>query len=844
MDASTAGSDEADGIYRVRDVTDDEVELVLVDDLEAVIKLPRRVVAGAEIGAEYAVLADESGAVAEPLRREVKVSGHFKPEAEITLERRDGTTAEVAIDPPLSHSEFSKLQNQGYCAVLGVPRNGVVPGEVDWRIDGHETLDAWRREQARQADEAEKGKKAREEERERLRHLDDRRDRLDRLFINPYTFVPLREGPQRSEASGHSLLRSGTAELDETVAGSFDVVWQVETPLMCGVARRSPSASGEEGTAEVVTFAEGADGCVIPGSSIKGAVRALHEALVDGCMRVLDTKFVPVYREHASPEHRRGYVLGYIEDTEQGRPTKIRLSGEVQWVKAADVRAARDDNDKRLASGQSYTIVGVATDEYSRSKFENPEITPKAEAPTEGDYTILVAATNSARDKNPFWCATSELSATVVDLSETCWSDFVATVAGADELGPEGRLPVRVEHAREGMIGDALGPSKKLAKGQVVWVKPNAGRTQVTQISLSALWRSKGHGTVEDRAGGYVPCASWEALCASCQIFGSAETDGSGNDGQQKSYRAHVRFGEGRMEATGGTRLRRADLEKAVQLAPLLSPRPGSGQFYLTNRSTRLSAKKGAVPLRQWGSAADSPLRRLRGRKFYWHGDPEAQRKARTLGAARHELRGQSEATTSRVDLAPPGTIVRSTVHFEGLTRLQLGSLLMSVDPTLAFGPEVRTRLGGAKPLGLGTVKPAIDSLAVRNASSRYLGSGPAVSPSPIELIDEFKQAAGEGAREAWPDVAAVLRPDPVTADSIWYPPGAPWEQAGTEDFDHSYEFFGKSDGAYVSDRDMTEKNYPDHVRQLVTLAAPRAVNQDLPIDPVVEDDTWWRDEQ
>jgi len=814
---------ETDAIYRISAVETDEVVLALVGDDEVVINLTKASFEAdspvtAAIGDEYRALADEGVVVIELRARRVKIVGTWQPAVGIAVEDRHATTAlEFVIDPPLTQSEFDSLKNKEFCALL------TNAGELEWRIEGDQALEDWRAERQRVA----------AAEKERLRKK-ARAKRIDRLFVNPYTFVPLRTGPEKSEPVGHSLLTG------ETVCGSLEVAWSVETPLMCGVDRREPSTSGEEGADKVVTFAEGADGCVVPGSSIKGAVRALHEAIANGCMRVLDTSFVPVYREHASPEHRRGYVLGYIEDVADGRPTQIRLSGEVRWVRARDLRAARPDEDRAVKSGQSYAITGKVVAPHGRPQFDGLQIRSKSGEPAQGDHTILVAATNSARDKSPFWCATGELSDSVLGVSDTGWSDFLYLVEGATDCEPGGRVEEKVNHAREGLIGTALGPSRVFAKGQVVWVKPNPGRTAVEEISLSALWRSKGSGNVGHRARAHAPCQSWEALCPSCQIFGAAETAGSDHDGQQKSYQAHVRFGEGRMETAAGSPLQRSDLDQAVQLAPLLSPRPGSGQFYLQNRPSSQHANRGEVPLRQWGSAADSAQRPIRGRKFYWHGDPDVQKVARGLNKPRHLLRGQSDTTTKRVDLARPGAVVRSTIHFEGLTRAQIGSLLMAINPGLAFGSDLRTRLGGGKPLGLGTVKPSIEQITASTAAGRYIGSHTAGMPSPVGLVDEFKQSASDSVRAGWPDIEAILRPDPEKTESIWYPPGTTWNNANSEKFDQSYEFFGNSDGAYVSD----DKRDPEHKRELVTLPAPRDRNQDLPINPSIEDETWWRDKQ
>ena len=101
------------------------------------------------------------------------------------------------------------------------------------------------------------------------------RQRMAERFINPYTFVPFPERIDRREPSGHHLLADGN------LSGIFTVTWAFTSPFQ--------APEGQSG----MTMLR------LPGSSVKGAVRSVHEALAGGCLRVFDEEFIPSYRDQA-----------------------------------------------------------------------------------------------------------------------------------------------------------------------------------------------------------------------------------------------------------------------------------------------------------------------------------------------------------------------------------------------------------------------------------------------------------------------------------------------------------------------------------------------------------------
>jgi hypothetical protein len=59
----------------------------------------------------------------------------------------------------------------------------------------------------------------------------------------------------------------------------------------------------------------------------------LHETLTNGCLRVFDPDFVPVYRDVASGDLRKKWQLGVVEKVDdRGRPTRLRRCTATKWV--------------------------------------------------------------------------------------------------------------------------------------------------------------------------------------------------------------------------------------------------------------------------------------------------------------------------------------------------------------------------------------------------------------------------------------------------------------------------------------------------------------------------------
>jgi CRISPR-associated protein (TIGR03986 family) len=454
--------------------------------------------------------------------------------------------------------------------------------------------------------------------------------------------------------------------------------------------------------------------------------------------------------------------------------------------------------------------------------------------------------------KKTYFLACGRLGPRTAEVGEAAWRAFRIAVAGARDMQPgvrrrEGRDPGELRPTSLVMFdGRPIGRRRvvtgRLWEGDVIWVRTRddgASRT-VAELSLAALWRHPGwHASAsasasagQDPAGRRVPpallgCRDPRSLCPTCRVFGSADPEARERDAgaRQRSYAGHVRFGDACTE-------RPVDLEP-VQRAPLGAPRPGAGQFYLSYADPSPASSRDRKPTREWGSDPDAERPRpLRGRKFYWHADPAAQQPPRHEAREHQRTRPdqtESELVTTRY-LAPAGTTLRQRVTFDNLSRAELGGLLAAFDPRQALaglvpkGRRLLVRLGGGKPLGLGSCTATVSGLRVWTAASRY-GGAPEAAPDPDAYLREFAEDCPPEIREnTWPALAAVLAEGTVDPARVWYPPGAHWpdRQDDLEEFDKPFAFFTASSGMFIKP--------PGRQRQLVPLPDPASGDQSLPI--------------
>jgi CRISPR-associated protein (TIGR03986 family) len=706
--------------------------------------------------------------------------------------------------------------------------------------------------------------KTAEQEETRRRQVAERRRQREQaadFFVNPYTFVPFPEQAANRKRPGyHHRLAS------DRFSGRIKARLVARSPLLIRQIGSQAPAS-DTGVALAPRDSDGK--LFIPGSSLHGALRALHETLTGSCLRVFDADFVPAYRDVASMERRKGWRLGVVQavSDRDGRPTEVVVCSDNRLVRLhALVKAL--PTGQAVTTGQRFTLDSSCfVDHNGRSVYDDEA--PITHDDVNGEWVVLVTdpSARPKKDKKTgakksYYCAVGRLpsgtaSAPTAEVSGPAWDAFQAAVAGAKyHFKGESRAKLVEERARLAVgdsLADVLGVDEKgdarstdfcweseageargrwlrprpwLHPGQVVWIAPPRGGI-TNGIALSYLWRTVGAKPARDRLPDdrFLACHEPGDLCPSCRIFGSADLaediSVDRRQAQQHSYRGHVRV----LDAAAD----QASVLDPVTLPVLGTPHPGSGQFYLDDNGTDATDP----PRNRWGSPADGRSRLLRGRKAYWHTDPAVdERRGRWKWHPDHAPNGGD-----RAELVTTGSSYHLDIWFDGLTRAEIGGLIATLQPELLFKksilpysndddppPQFAIHVGGGKPLGLGSCQVKDLELDVDNATSRYLGG---IKPA-FDLVTAVDEFASEPDRVKghWPALATALHVEHVDSRIVSYPTVVPWaDDDGTctgKAQHESFEWFQRTTG---------EQLEGENERAFTPLPPVTSLAQGLPVD-------------
>jgi len=659
------------------------------------------------------------------------------------------------------------------------------------------------------------------------------------VVINPYTFLPLGVPVERDVPAGHERLAPGR------FSGSFSVTLTARSPLLVGplVAGGSmpPRLDPRDPQSPVM----------LPGSSLAGAVRSVHEALNNSCLRVVDLGYRAVNRHMVSPKILSDVESGDLkmavvtQVTDEGLPSLVELCDEVVWVPTGQFAFTPTTGDRvampdppllerrtnrppRLKS----SVPGLARDPHSR-------------------WVVLVTDVAARDPDRTFLFACAHLQSPVVQVGVP--RDAQAALARAVETSTDLRTALAgvnaAQHVAVEKHGATVGYRLQLVhdgnrmtpipQGTPVWVRTATVRGQlaVTEVRLSLVWRGTSRTTLGERIPtAHRPCQDPTSLCPSCRVFGSAGSDEPDPEefgpSRQNSYRGHVRFADA--VAVGTPHLHE------MTRAPLSSPKPTAGQFYLDNTGFE-NQHDPHIPLAHWDSNSDRTedgtlaARRVRGRKFYWRTQPGNNRTP--PGNHRSRIFGQrNDAQAQAVTILGVGSKLRTRITFDNLSADEIGSLVAAVDPRMVLGHSGEVRgpvisVGGGRPFGWGAVTADITGFYASTAKQRYLGAdaeqstdGQPAMPLTMDIcVAAYRGVAAARNTAEWALLTKLLtvNPEGVQDAHVWYPPNPTGRhQRGSAKYDEGFAFWQRTSGFRLT-------NQPN--RPLQSLPNPAAPDQNIP---------------
>lgn len=374
-------------------------------------------------------------------------------------------------------------------------------------------------------------------------------------FVNPYSFIPLDEG-----SAGKKEWSEYYKDEEGLLTGRLDCRLVARNPVIIPDQMDPEKKSYKDKKYDAYPFMTVAGKPMIPGSSLRGVVRSLFEAITDSCVYTNDDYYF-------SSRTNIAKTAGMLERTKNG------------WRLLAANRYADKDGfipeSKKTGEKIAFSWYEIRGKLYVSRELQGRQI----------DGYIL--------KMNPMRTETGYSSHSI----------FVPTGDTVEETLEEKYIDVFKENLKKYIDGAAKEKAKiykerfeKTEKegGMIpVWYEKSEGGYYLAPSQLSRnIYTRKPKDILPEKLK---PCIRRESLCPACALFGFVSKTNSGETGAMGS---RVRF-------TDAWATEKNILGEYTLLPILSSPRTSSLEFYL-----------------RYGEDfyhADTPGVELSGRKFYWH---------------------------------------------------------------------------------------------------------------------------------------------------------------------------------------------------------------------------------
>ncbi len=623
-------------------------------------------------------------------------------------------------------------------------------------------------------------------------------------FLNPYNFVRYLEAPSVDEDTPRDqrlLWRCLPPPHDRYVGLSGKITCTVEAVTPLFVSDSHAVRIGEEEHPSYRFFQyEGKP--ALPASSLRGMMRSVFEAITNSCFGVFDggrlstrvkttsaPKLVPARVELRDDRWQLRLLTGTTElsirSIPQGRqyaawlaqywplkPSKTlrgmgRKGNQTQEARKRDlIRRTRNHtgrNPDALSHGSpAYALLRPFRHPHPKIQFwDVVEVRKKREdlpQPQNGEriesgWLCITNRNIEAKHSERFFFRSEDntVGPRTVDLSPQVRETYEDLIRDYQRLhtkerekrGKKCNSPAQNEPALSRFICDV--ESGKVQDGTLVYAKlegtiQNPKAEFIVPVAVSRIAYEHTVGELLGLAPHLIHCDSYDHLCPACRTFGWIHPEPPEDSPDVvTAYAGRVRFSHAHHLSDNGTL-------DPTPLAVLSSPKPTTTQFYLLDSEGQPDAYVDY----------DISGAQLRGRKFYRHHDEAAP--------AEYEYQGKKPSDQHRTvrDALKPGAKFEFTVEFENVMPVELSTLLFALE----LEPDLVHRLGYAKPLGFGSIRLRVKSLALMEWKTRFDSLKPEAgwqAPETESQIsqrktDFLKQMRALYSREAFEGILTDLR--------------------------------------------------------------------------------------
>ncbi|MDR1160593.1 MAG: TIGR03986 family CRISPR-associated RAMP protein [Syntrophomonadaceae bacterium] len=515
-------------------------------------------------------------------------------------------------------------------------------------------------------------------------------------FVNPYNFVSLPSKCNKSVNVATNLHNDN----EERFSGSIYAALETLTPLFIPNTSSNsvfPPYFFHNGNneAEINSFdffsyeilpqqtdlSEVYARPVIPGSSIRGAIRSAYEAVTNSCLSSCDDEDLIFYRRTTVPKTNcgllaktaNGYVIteaekimlntaGYHGKTHSFGTAFVRtndsinIGGSVK-ITGDSVFVATTNNTFNTSRGFVTGLYGVQDlSDVSAVGYHSGILFLGERFQRKHHDAVFIRGTNSfpiePEDYERFF---------------KVWEQYQADSPGSyPNYITLNEIPVYF-----GKVGGT------------VYITPACISKEVFDAKFAAL------------LGNHKPCASAaDEICPACALFGMVSKDSYG------ALASRVMFQDALPDNFDYANA--ADFyEKPRQLPILGTPKISATEFYTEDYTDIYKVWNYDYGIKKTNGESERFTPKLRGRKFYWH------KKSLTSAA-----QGDRADLTARIRAVSANKKFRFEIAFNRLTKPELDSLLW----VLTFGDKNNIhahKLGHGKPVGYGSVRYTVDSVTL-----------------------------------------------------------------------------------------------------------------------------------
>lgn len=509
-------------------------------------------------------------------------------------------------------------------------------------------------------------------------------------FVNPYTFIPLGKECVRTDPDP----RADDAD-PKVLTGVISCKLTTKTPVIIPEKKIETVDKGENSVNSCFKID---DRPTIPGSSLRGPIRSVYEALTNSCMRINDERL------SSAGGRKLPGLLKWIEGAKEYRlfeADRYRVtndshrnkdSGEPEPWKTGD--HVFIDHAPEPEPNAFCTSSGIVTNISDTSGASDTSEAAK------GYYLRVNQMAGRTANKPSVFvegkCFAQPIQQECVDALKENVRQYIENVNQYIKSATSSEFPigdVKVEYAEN--YRDCL---DGLQDGKVLPVWYSYERLSSGDYVFHLSWAQLSRNVYPKWTHDFVkdlklqPCTDARSLCPACDLFGFV--DQSGN--RERGARA------GRVRFTDAYAVNEVNTEN-LTLPPLLSPRIHATEFYLRN------------PDHQNSFTPMTEGTQLAGRKMYW----SSQGGVRELPSNANLTQGENRFAT-KVEAVQEGAEFHFEVYFDQISKLQLNELVYVLTLGGAWNgawnkdEEHWHKIGHGKPLGAGSVLIDVDDVFIR----------------------------------------------------------------------------------------------------------------------------------